>query len=109
MGYYAGPVRTAGSATSGCAALLETTIPRVPVTFTGAIGKAVHYALRLIIRVCVRLKIHHNVLTFTGVVINVAAGWALSQGRFLHAFWIILVANFFVLLDGKVATETGAV
>jgi CDP-diacylglycerol--glycerol-3-phosphate 3-phosphatidyltransferase len=78
------------------------------VTFTGAIGKAFNFPLRLIIRGCVRLRIHPNVLTFTGVLINIAAGWALSQGHFLNAFWIMLVANIFDFIDGKVAVETGA-
>ena len=78
-----------------------------PVTFTGAIGAAFNFPLRLIIRACVRLRIHPNVLTFTGVVINIAAGWALSQGHFLNAFWIMIVANIFDFIDGKVAIETG--
>ena len=79
------------------------------MTFTGAVGEVFHFPLRLIIAVCVRLRIHPNVLTFTGVVINVVAGWALSQGHFLNAFWIMIVANIFDFIDGKVAMETGAV
>ncbi len=79
------------------------------MTFTGAVGRAFNLPLRLIIRGCVRLGIHPNVLTFTGVVINIAAGWALSQGHFLNAFWIMIVANVFDFIDGKVAVETGAV
>jgi phosphatidylglycerophosphate synthase len=79
------------------------------LTFTGAVGAAFNYPLRLIIRACVRLRIHPNVLTFTGVVINVVAGWALSRGHFLNAFWIMIVANVFDFIDGKVAIETGAV
>ena len=79
------------------------------MTVTGAIGAAFHYPLRLIIRGCVRLGVHPNVLTFTGVLINIAAGWALSQGHFLNAFWIMIVANVFDFIDGKVAVETGAV
>jgi CDP-diacylglycerol--glycerol-3-phosphate 3-phosphatidyltransferase len=79
------------------------------VTFTGAIGAAFNYPLRLIIRGCVALRIHPNVLTFTGVVINIVAGWALSQGHFLNAFWIMIVANIFDFIDGKVAVDTGAV
>ena len=80
-----------------------------PVTFTRAVGAAFNLPLRLIIRACVRLGIHPNVLTFTGVIINIAAGWALSQGHFLNAFWIMIVANIFDFIDGKVAVETGAV
>ena len=78
------------------------------MTFTGAVGAAFNYPLRLIIRACVRLNIHPNVLTFTGVVINAVAGWALAQGHFLNAFWIMIVANVFDFIDGKVAMETGA-
>ena len=79
------------------------------MTFTGAVGRAFNLPLRLIIQGCVRLGIHPNVLTFTGVIINIAAGWALSQGHFLNAFWIMLLANIFDFIDGKVAVETGAV
>ena len=50
-----------------------------PVTFTGAIGRAVSFPLRLIIAACVRLRIHPNVLTFTGVLINIAR--RLGAGR----------------------------
>jgi CDP-diacylglycerol--glycerol-3-phosphate 3-phosphatidyltransferase len=78
------------------------------VTFTGAIGQIFHYPLRLIIATCVRLKIHPNVLTFTGVLVNGVAGWALAQGHFQTAGFIMLGANVFDFIDGKVATETGA-
>ena len=77
------------------------------MTFTGAIGAVCYYPLRLIITLCVRLRIHPNVLTFTGVLINIAAGWALATGSFLSAGVIMIVANIFDFIDGKVATETG--
>jgi CDP-diacylglycerol--glycerol-3-phosphate 3-phosphatidyltransferase len=77
------------------------------VTFTSAIGAVCYYPLRLIIAACVRLRIHPNVLTFTGVLINIAAGWALARGHFLTAGVIMVVANIFDFIDGKVATETG--
>jgi CDP-diacylglycerol--glycerol-3-phosphate 3-phosphatidyltransferase len=79
------------------------------VTFTGAIGAVCNYPLRLIIAICIRLRIHPNILTFTGVLINIAAGWALAMGHFRSAGGIILGANIFDFIDGKVATETGAV
>jgi CDP-diacylglycerol---glycerol-3-phosphate 3-phosphatidyltransferase len=79
------------------------------VTVTGAIGAACNYPLRLIIAACVRLRIHPNLLTFTGVVINVIAGVALARGHFLTAGGIMIVANVFDFIDGKVAMETGAV
>jgi CDP-diacylglycerol--glycerol-3-phosphate 3-phosphatidyltransferase len=79
------------------------------VTFTGAIGRACSFPLRLIIATSVRLRIHPNVLTFTGVLINVAAGWALAMGHFRTAGGIMIVANIFDFIDGKVAVETGEV
>jgi CDP-diacylglycerol--glycerol-3-phosphate 3-phosphatidyltransferase len=77
------------------------------VTFTGAIGRACGYPLRLIIALCIRLGIHPNVLTFTGVLVNIAAGWALATGEFLTAGFIMVAANIFDFIDGKVASETG--
>jgi CDP-diacylglycerol---glycerol-3-phosphate 3-phosphatidyltransferase len=77
------------------------------VTFTGAIGRACYFPLRLIIAVCVRLRIHPNILTFTGVLINVWAGWHLAMGEFRTAFVVMIIANIFDFIDGKVAGETG--
>src|SRR6195256_220119 len=72
-------------------------------TFTGAIGAICMYPLRAIINLCVRLRIHPNTLTLIGVIINVGAAWALGFGRFMLAFVIMLVANIFDFIDGKVA------
>jgi CDP-diacylglycerol--glycerol-3-phosphate 3-phosphatidyltransferase len=77
------------------------------VTFTGAIGRVCYYPLRLIIAACVRLRIHPNLLTFTGVLINGTAGAALAYGNFLTAGVIMVVANIFDFIDGKVAMESG--
>jgi CDP-diacylglycerol--glycerol-3-phosphate 3-phosphatidyltransferase len=59
--------------------------------------------LRAIIELCVALRIHPNILTLVGVIINVGAAWALGLGRFMLAFVIMLVANIFDFIDGKVA------
>ncbi len=75
------------------------------MTFTGAIGAICMFPLRAIIATCVALRIHPNVLTFTGVLVNVAAAWALALGRFVTAGVIMVVANIFDFIDGKVATE----
>src|SRR5438477_7452428 len=79
--------------------------PRQRLTFTGLIGTVCMFPLRAIIGACVKLRIHPNVLTFVGVVINVAAAWALALGRFLLAGVIMIVANIFDFIDGKVAHE----
>src|SRR4029434_6954612 len=78
-------------------------------TFTGAVGAICMYPLRAIIDLCVRLRIHPNTLTLIGVIINVGAAWALGFGRFMLAFVIMLVANIFDFIDGKVAHLTNTV
>jgi CDP-diacylglycerol--glycerol-3-phosphate 3-phosphatidyltransferase len=75
------------------------------ITLTGLIGIICMFPLRAIIAVCVRLRIHPNVLTFVGVVINVLAAWALALGRFVLAGVIMIAANIFDFIDGKVAHE----
>jgi len=76
---------------------------RRPTTFTGLIGAVCMFPLRAIINLCVALRIHPNTLTLIGVLVNVAAAWALGFGRFRLAFVIMLVANIFDFIDGKVA------
>jgi CDP-diacylglycerol--glycerol-3-phosphate 3-phosphatidyltransferase len=76
------------------------------MTFTGLIGRICMFPLRLIIDTCVRLRIHPNTLTFIGVLINVAAAWALALGKFVTAGVIMVIANIFDFIDGKVAVES---
>jgi phosphatidylglycerophosphate synthase len=79
------------------------------MTFTGLVGRTFLYPLQLIIRACVALRIHPNVLTFVGVLINIAAGFALANRHFVTAGVIMVVANIFDFIDGKVAHESGEV
>src|SRR5881396_417932 len=74
-------------------------------TFTGAVGAICMYPLRAIINLCVRLRIHPNTLTLIGVLVNVAAAWALGYGRFVLAGVTMIVANIFDFIDGKVAYQ----
>lgn len=73
------------------------------MTFTGIIGTVCWLPLRAIIATCVALRIHPNVLTLVGVIINVGAAWALASGRFVLAGVVMIVANIFDFIDGKVA------
>lgn len=77
------------------------------MSFTGAVGAIFLFPLQAIIRVCVALRIHPNVLTLVGVCINIAAAWALGLGRFMLAGAIMVAANLFDFIDGKVAHESG--
>tara|TARA_B100000953_G_scaffold116307_2_gene95761 strand:- start:848 stop:1450 length:603 start_codon:yes stop_codon:yes gene_type:complete len=75
------------------------------MTFTGLIGATCMFPLRLLIAISVKLRLHPNVLTLIGVLINILAAWALAQGRFTLAGTIMTVANIFDFIDGKVAEE----
>jgi CDP-diacylglycerol---glycerol-3-phosphate 3-phosphatidyltransferase len=79
------------------------------MTFTGLIGKICMFPLQLIINTFVALRVHPNVLTFVGVLINVVAAWALAHGHFVTAGFIMIVANIFDFIDGKVAHDMGAI
>ncbi len=81
----------------------NTQLPHPRLTFTGAIGAACMYPLRAIINACVAMRVHPNTLTLIGVIINVGAAWALGYGRFVLAGVIMIVANIFDFIDGKVA------
>ena len=77
------------------------------MTITGAIGAVCMFPLRAIIHASVALGIHPNVLTLIGVLVNVGAGFALAADRFILAGLIMIVANIFDFIDGKVAHITG--
>jgi CDP-diacylglycerol--glycerol-3-phosphate 3-phosphatidyltransferase len=79
------------------------------MTFTGLIGRICMFPLQLIISTCVALRIHPNTLTFVGVLINFAAASALALGKFVTAGIIMVIANIFDFIDGKVAVELKAV
>lgn len=73
------------------------------LTFTGIIGTICMFPLRAIIETSVALRIHPNLLTLVGVIINVGAAWALARQRFLLAGLVMIAANIFDFIDGKVA------
>src|ERR671923_759745 len=79
------------------------------MTFTGFIGTVCMFPLRAIIGASVALGIHPNTLTLIGVLINVVAAVELGRDHFLAAGVIMIVANIFDFIDGKVAHITGKV
>src|SRR5215213_10337931 len=79
------------------------------MTLTGFIGTVFMFPMRAIIAASVALRIHPNTLTLIGVLINVAAAVALGVDRFVLAGVIMLVANIFDFIDGKVAHITNTV
>jgi CDP-diacylglycerol--glycerol-3-phosphate 3-phosphatidyltransferase len=79
------------------------------MTFTGLIGKICMFPLRAIIATCVALRIHPNILTFVGLLTNAWAAVHLARGEFVTAGFVMIVANIFDFIDGKVAQQTGLI
>ena len=79
------------------------------MTVTGFIGTVCMFPLRAIIGASVALGIHPNILTLIGLLINVGAATALGMRHFVLAGVIMLVANIFDFIDGKVAHITNTV
>jgi CDP-diacylglycerol---glycerol-3-phosphate 3-phosphatidyltransferase len=79
------------------------------MTFTGFIGTVCMFPMRAIIAASVALRIHPNTLTLIGVLINIGAAVALGVDRFILAGVIMIVANIFDFIDGKVAHITNTV
>src|SRR5204863_4218917 len=77
------------------------------MTFTGTIGTISMFPLRAIIKLSVAIGISPNTLTLIGVLINCAAGFALAHNHFVLAGFIMICANIFDFIDGKVAFITG--
>src|SRR5579872_2596203 len=79
------------------------------MTFTKAIGMGCNKIILLIVRGLALSKIHPNVLTFLGLVINIGAAALLAVGQFRWAGVVIIGAGLFDMVDGRVARETNRV
>lgn len=78
-------------------------------TITRAIGRGANRIIVLIVRGLALSRIHPNVLTFLGLLINVWAAVLLATGQFLSAGFVIIGAGLFDMVDGRVARETNQV
>src|SRR6266853_1189893 len=79
------------------------------MTYTRAIGLALNKVIMLIVHGLALSKIHPNVLTFLGLVINAGAAVLLATGQFRAAGFVIIGAGIFDMVDGRVARETNQV
>jgi CDP-diacylglycerol--glycerol-3-phosphate 3-phosphatidyltransferase len=79
------------------------------MTYTRLIGITFGWMIDRIVRWLALSKIHPNVLTFIGLVINIWAAWLLSRGKFLAAGIVVTGAALFDMVDGRVARETNQV
>ena len=79
------------------------------MTYTRLIGLVFGKAIRLIVRGLALSKIHPNVLTFLGLLINIVAAVLLAEGQFRWAGAVIISAGVFDMVDGRVARATNQV
>jgi CDP-diacylglycerol--glycerol-3-phosphate 3-phosphatidyltransferase len=77
--------------------------------FGASIGRAGQAIIDAMVRWLARGHISPNLLTFTGVAINVGSGLLFGFGRFFWAGIVLIVANLFDMLDGQVARLSGRV
>jgi CDP-diacylglycerol--glycerol-3-phosphate 3-phosphatidyltransferase len=78
------------------------TVTRVIGLFFGRIINAIVSALAL-------SRVHPNVLTFLGLVINIWAAFLFAAGRFVPGGIVLIGAGLFDMVDGRVARETNRV
>jgi CDP-diacylglycerol--glycerol-3-phosphate 3-phosphatidyltransferase len=78
-------------------------------TYTGLIGKIFGVAIHQIVRWLALSRIHPNVLTFLGLVINIWAAYLFKLGSFRWAGAVVIGAGLFDMVDGRVARASGQV
>ena len=79
------------------------------MTYTRAIGVTVNKVIVLIVRGLALSRIHPDMLTFIGLVVNGIAAVLLAAGKFPAAGLVIIAAALFDMVDGRVARETNQV
>src|SRR6202140_2436220 len=76
---------------------------------TRLIGLVCGKIIDLIVRALALSRIHPNVLTFLGLLINIWAAFLFAAGRFQAAALVFIGAGLFDMVDGRVARETNRV
>ncbi len=79
------------------------------MTFTGGIGKVVGAVIDNIVGWLALSRIHPNVLTFVGLLINIWAACLFAAGSFRWAGVVIIGAGLFDMVDGRVARASNRV
>ncbi len=79
------------------------------MTFTRGIGWFCGKIIEKIVGALALSRIHPNVLTFLGLVINIWAAVLFAAGRFKAAGVVVIGAGLFDMVDGRVARETNRV
>src|SRR6266851_7718435 len=79
------------------------------MTYTRAIGWVSGKIINRIVSALALSRIHPNVLTFLGLVINTCAAFLFAAGSFRAAGLVVILAALFDMVDGRVARETNRV
>ena len=77
-----------------------------PQSITGRIGAGGKRVLDSIVYLMASLRVHPNILTLIGLVINIFAMVLFAKGQFDWGALVILFAGIFDMLDGEVARRT---
>jgi len=80
--------------------------PQEPQSITGQIGAGGKRVVDSIVNLLASLHVHPNILTLTGMVINIFAMILFAQGKFILAALVIVFAGIFDIVDGEVARRT---
>src|SRR5579864_5265490 len=78
-------------------------------TATSFIGLVCGKIIDVIVRALALSRIHPNVLTFLGLLINIWAAFLFAAGHFQAAALVLIGAGLFDMVDGRVARETNRV
>ena len=79
------------------------------MTVTKGIGMFFGRIINAIVSALALSKVHPNVLTFIGLVINVWVAFLFAAGRFTAGGFVLIGAGLFDMVDGRVARETNQV
>src|SRR2546423_8994327 len=77
-----------------------------PASITGQIGAGGKRILDSLVNLLASLRVHPNILTLIGMVINIFAMILFSKGVFAWAALVIVFAGIFDIVDGEVARRT---
>jgi CDP-diacylglycerol--glycerol-3-phosphate 3-phosphatidyltransferase len=79
------------------------------MTITRGIGLFFGKIIHGIVRALALSRVHPNVLTFIGLLINIWAAVLFSCGKFVYAGLVVIGAGLFDMVDGRVARSTNRV
>src|SRR5437867_12223361 len=80
--------------------------PQEPPSITGQVGAGGKRVLDSIVNLLASLRVHPNILTLIGMVINIFAMILFAEGIFIWGALVILFAGIFDIVDGEVARRT---